>query len=179
MSHIAAVMKDVKCVVLLMLIWLPVRMPAQSKDLLTCLVPETVSSERFKELLKTGPRSFYIDVNQLSSIDYIDSLLQLDFQSPLEIVDSSFRLVDSCLQFVRKGGDGGVSSYYAYTMGTVKDENGRDVIELFLHYKNIVEPDPKGQKTIGVSFYRLIGEQILHEPVLRLRTFRKQYEIPL
>ena len=120
-----------------------------------------------------------MDQEKISSIDYIDSLLKLDFQSPLNIVDSSFKLVDSCLQFTCIGGDGGASSYYAYTMGTVKDENNRDVIELFLQYRNVVEPDPNGTKTIGISFYRLIGDRIFQEPLIRLRTFKKTYEIPL
>ena len=152
---------------------------AQSKSLLICMEPTIVSQAEYKDLLEIGPRNFEIDYSQIANINYIDSLLKLPFQSELEIVDSSFNLADSCLQFLRKGSGGGVSSYYAYSLGVVKDEKGHDVIEIFLHYRNIVPHNKEGEQKLGISFYRLIDERILQEPVIRLHTFNKTYDIPL
>ena len=152
---------------------------SQSKSLLTCLEPTLVESSEYEKLQSIGPRDFEIDNSKISSIDYIDSLLKLPFQSELDIVDSTFILADSCLQFMRKGGGGGVSSYYAYSLGVVKDDENRDVIEIFLHYRNIFPHSSKGEQMLGVSFYRLIDDRILQEPIIRLHTFNKTYDIPL
>ncbi|MEQ8324793.1 MAG: hypothetical protein RIC15_07480 [Vicingaceae bacterium] len=152
---------------------------AQTRDLLVCLEPTIVNQEKYEELLKLGPKSFAVDPMRVSSIDYIDSLLKLDFQSELEIVDTTFNLADSCLQFLRLGGSGGAASYYVYSRGIVKDTSGRDVIEVFFHYKSVIDPIPEGEKKLGISFYRLMGDKILNEPLIRLRTFKKTYEIPL
>jgi len=152
---------------------------AQSKSLLACMEPTIVNEADYKNLLSIGAKNFEVDNGKISSINYIDSLLKLPFQSELELVDSSFNLADSCLQFLRKGSGGGVSSYYAYSRGVIKDEKDRDVIEIFLHYRNIVPHNPGGEQKIGVSFYRLIDDRILQEPIIRLHTFNKTYDIPL
>jgi hypothetical protein len=152
---------------------------AQSNSLLICMEPTMVDRARFNELLKIGPQNFEVDYSQISNIDYLDSLLKQPFQSELDIVDSSFNLADSCIQFLRIGSGGGVSSYYAYSLGVVKDEKGSDVIEIFLHYRNIIPNNPKGEQKLGISFYRLIDERILQEPVIRLHTYNKIYNIPL
>lgn len=152
---------------------------AQSKSLLVCMVPTIVDEAKFNELLSISPRNFKVDNEKIVEINYIDSLLKLSFQSPIEIVDGSFILADSCLQFMRKGGGGGVSSYYAYSQGVVKDKDGNDVIEMFLHYRNIVPHNKKGEQKLGISFYRLIDDRILQDPIIRLHTFNKTYEVAL
>lgn len=152
---------------------------SQSKSLLTCLEPSLVEPSEYEQLQSIGPRNFEIDNSKISSIDYIDSLLKLPFQSELDIIDSTFNLADSCIQFMRKGVGGGVSSYYAYSLGVVKDDENRDVIEIFLHYRNIFPHNVKGEQMLGVSFYRLIDDRILTEPIIRLHTFKKTYDIPL
>jgi hypothetical protein len=163
----------------LVLLLFSVGVQAQSKSLLTCLEPSIVERAKFIELLEIGSKDFEVDNSQISNINYLDSLLQLPFQSKINIIDSSFNLADSCLQFMRKGSGGGVSSYYAYSLGVVKDEKDRDVIEIFLHYRNVIAHSSKGEQKLGISFYRLIDDRILQEPVIRLHTFNKTYIIPL
>ena len=163
----------------LVLLLLSAGVRAQSKSLLTCLEPTIVDRAKFIELLEIGAKDFEVDYSQISNINYLDSLLKLPYQSSLNIVDSSFNLADSCIQFLRKGAGGGVSSYYAYSLGVVKDEEGSDVIEIFLHYRNVVPHNSKGEQKLGISFYRLIDDRILQEPIIRLHTLNKTYDIPL